>query len=242
MDNIYQTATIVKIEKETDKLSNFTLDKGIEAKPGQYLMVWLPRINEKPFGIALDNPLTLSIARVGPFTEIIHKLRKGDKLTFRGPYGTYFEPKGKKLLLIGGGYGVVPLYFLATSIPKKARKNISIIIGAKTKRELPFVAKFKNLGCKVSLSTDDGSAGVEGFSTDLAQKLLSKNKYSSVYTCGPQIMMEKIASICKKQKIFCQVSLEKLFKCGGMGLCGECSFKGKLVCKDGPVFSGYILL
>jgi dihydroorotate dehydrogenase electron transfer subunit len=55
-------------------------------------------------------------------------------------------------------------------------------------------------------------------------------------------MMKKIAELCQKKKVFCQVSMEKYFKCGGMGLCGECSCKGKLVCTDGPVFSGKILI
>lgn len=242
MRNIYQTSKINKIERETVKVKTFVLNTSIEAKPGQYVMVWLPRINEKPFGVVSNNPLTLSIANVGSFTQKIHQLKAGDKLTFRGPYGTSFKIKGKKILLVGGGYGFVPLYFLATLVPKSKRKNITVIIGAKTKSDLPFVLKFRKLGCQVKVTTDDGSAGFKGFTTQFADLLLTKEKYNGVYTCGPEIMMKKIAEICCQKKIFCQVSMEKIFKCGGIGLCGECNYKEKLVCKDGPVFDGKLLI
>jgi len=238
--NIYKTVKIVKIENESDKVKTFILDKKIKAKPGQYVMVWLPGINEKPFGIVNDDPLTFSIAKVGPFTEKIHQLKVGDRLTYRGPYGTSFLPKNGQILLIGGGYGVVPLYFLASII--KNKRLAIVVIGAKTKSDIIFKSKFEKLGCKVKISTDDGSSGFKGFSTDLTQKLLEKEKFKAVYTCGPEIMMKKIAELCHEKRIFCQVGMERFFKCGGLGLCGECSCKGHMVCKDGPVFNGKILL
>lgn len=240
--NNYIATKINKIEKETAKVKTFILDKKIIAKPGQYVMVWFPRVNEKPFGIVSDNPLTLSVANVGPFTKQMHQLKKGNMIHFRGPYGSSFSIRGKKILFIAGGYGVVPLYFLALRIMKLKHKKITVIIGAKTKTDLIFANKFKRLGCRVQISTDDGSAGFKGFSTQLGERLIDKEKFDSVYTCGPEIMMKKIAEICKTRKIFCQISMEKMFKCGGIGLCGECSCKGKLVCKDGPVFNGSMLI
>lgn len=242
MKNNYQTAAIINIEKETEKVKNFILDTKIIAKPGQYVMVWIPGENEKPFGVVSSSPLMLSIAKVGPFTQKIHQLKIGDKLTFRGPYGSFYKIKGKEILLVGGGYGVVPLYFLALTTPKSKRKNITVVIGARSKSDLAFVKKFKNLGCNIFLSTDDGTAGHKGFSTELAEELMNKKHFDSVYTCGPEVMMKKVAMICQNRKIFCQVSLEKFFKCGGIGLCGECSFKGQLVCSSGPIFNGKILL
>lgn len=242
MDNKYKTTVIKNIEKENAIVKTFTLDISFDAKPGQYIMVWLPRINEKPFGIANSKPLTISVAKVGPFSEKIHQLKKGDKLSFRGPYGNSFTLKGKKILIVGGGYGVVPLYFFASSIPKEKRKNITAIIGAREKNLLAYVDKFKKLGCKVEIATDDGSVGFKGYTPDLAEKILNKEKFDSVYTCGPEIMMKKVAKICKDKRIFCQVSVEKFFKCGGIGLCGACSMDGNLVCKEGPVFEGKVLL
>lgn len=242
MDNIYKTARIKKIEKETDKVKNFILDTKIRARPGQYVMVWVPGLNEKPFGVVNPDPLTLSIARVGPMTEIIHKLKVRDKITFRGPYGQSFNVKNGKLLLVGGGYGVVPLYFLASIISPKKRKQITVIIGARTKKELPFVNKFKKLGCKVLVTTDDGSSGFKGFTTQLAEKILEKEKFNTIYSCGPMVMMKKIAQISRVKKIFCQVSLESFFKCGGYGICGECCYDGLIVCREGPVVDGKVLL
>lgn len=242
MRNRYTTTTIKKIEKENEKIKNFVLNKNVEAMPGQYVMVWLPGLNEKPFGVVNPSPLTLSVANVGPFSGKMHQLKVGDKLTFRGPYGSFFIPKGDKMVFAGGGYGVVPLYFFALKIPKAKRKSITVVVGAKTKNELCFISKFRKLGCKVLIATDDGSDGFKGFTTDLLEQLLKKERVDGVYTCGPEIMMKKIAELCNKNNIFCQVSIERHFKCGGIGLCGECGFDGRLVCKEGPVFNGKILL
>ncbi len=240
MKNRYITSTITKIKVETPKVKTFVLSIDIKAKPGQYVMVWLPGINEKPFSIVSCLPLTLSIAAVGPFTNKIHQLKVGDKLTFRGPYGKFFKIKGKRILLVGGGYGTAPLYFLAQEASKLKRKKVTVIIGARTKSELAFVSKFKKMRCKVLTTTDDGSSGFKGFTPQLVEELIKKEKFDSAYTCGPEIMMKKIAETCKRKKIFCQISMERIFKCG-IGLCGECSCRGKLVCRDGPVFNGKIL-
>lgn len=242
MKNKYKTAKIIKIERETSNIKNFVLGTKIKSQPGQYVMVWLPGENEKPFSLAEGNPLTLSIAKVGPFTKKLHQLKEGDDLSYRGPYGKGFELKGKRVLMVGGGYGTVPLYYLALKASQRLRKNIYVIIGARTKAFLPFVTKFRAIGCKILTTTDDGSTGFPVFTTELTQVLLRKKRIDSVYTCGPEIMMKKIAELCLRKKVFCQVSMEKYFKCGGLGLCGECSCKGKLVCVDGPVFNGTFLL
>ena len=240
MKNKYITTTITKIKSETDKVKTFTLNHSIKAKPGQYVMVWIPQVQEKPFGVVSDNPLTLSIANVGLFTKKIHDLKVGNKLTFRGPYGKSFKVKGKKIILIGGGYGVVPLYFLATKLVK-LKKQCTVIIGARNKLDLVFVNQFRKLGCDIKVSTDDGSKGFKGFSTQLFDKIIARQKFDSVYACGPEVMMKKISAMCHIKKIFCQVSMERLIKCA-VGVCGECSCGGKLVCKDGPVFDSKILL
>lgn len=238
----YQTAKITHIERETRRLKTFTLNTSIAAKPGQYVMLWAPGINEKPFGVLTANPLRLSIANVGLFTQYIHTLKVGDKMTFRGPYGSSFTIRGKRPLLVGGGYGVVPLYLLAQSFSAAVRRKTTMVIGAKTKKDLAFVSKFKSLGCRVQTSTDDGSVGFHGFSTDVVNKILHSDQTDSIYACGPESMMKKIAFMARETHTPCQVSVERYFKCGGMGLCGSCSFNGKLVCVDGPVFPGSALL
>jgi len=127
----------------------------------------------------------------------------------------------------------VPLYFLAKKL--KGKKASRVLLGAKTKKELLFRRKFKALGLKIKVSTDDGSLGFKGFITDLLADILAKNKVSCVYSCGSEMMLAKIAQLCDKFKIKYQLSLEALIKCG-FGVCGSCSRGGQRICKDGPVF------
>lgn len=242
MKHNYITAKIISIKEETPRVRTFTLNTTLKAKPGQYIMLWIPGVNEKPFGVVTNNPLRLSIANVGPFTREVHNLKIGDSMTFRGPYGSSFRAPDRHPLLIGGGYGVVPLFLLAQSFTPAIKRNSYVVIGARTKADLTFVVKFKSLGCRVVVSTDDGTAGFKGFSTDLAGNILQKNHIDCIYTCGPEVMMKKIAQMAHDSHIFCQVSIERVFKCGGIGLCGSCGFNGKLACVDGPVFSGKELL
>lgn len=242
MKHNYVTTTIAAIEQETPKVKNIMLAMDVEAKPGQYVMVWMPGVHEKPFGVVTTKPFMISVANVGPFTQQIHDLKVGDPLTFRGPYGSSFAPKGKKHLLVGGGYGVVPLYFLACELLKDKSNSVHVLVGSRTKEDLPFVQKFKDLGCTVTLSTDDGSAGFKGYAPDAAREIIEKETFDAVYTVGPLIMMKKVAELAREKKLYCQVSAEGHFKCGGIGLCGACSYKGKLTCVDGPIFDSTILL
>jgi len=109
----YKTAKIISIKDENYRVRTITLDAAVHAQPGQFVMVWLPGVDEKPFCVAQDQPLRLTIAKVGPFTEKLFALKQGDCLSFRGPLGSGFTlPKdAKEILLIGGGYGVAPIRF-----------------------------------------------------------------------------------------------------------------------------------
>lgn len=227
---------VKKIIKENFRTKTFVTDAKIKAKPGQFIMVWLPRKAEKPFSITDNNPLTFTVMTVGPFTKTLNtQIKKGDKVWYRGPFGkgTFKEVKGKKIL-VSGGCGCVPLYFLTKKL--KIKKASRVIVGAKTKKELLFEKRFKKLGFKVIVTTDDGSAGIKGFTTDVLEKILAKEKIACVYGCGPELMLKKIANICKRFKTKYQLSLEALMKCG-FGVCGSCSRGEKLICHDGPVFS-----
>lgn len=228
--------TVKKIIKENFRTKTFVTDTKIKAKPGQFIMVWLPGKAEKPFSLTDNNPLSFTVMSVGNFTRTLNnQIREGDRVWYRGPFGKgiFKTLKGKKVL-VAGGCGCVPLYFFAKTIKKK--KSCQIIVGAKTKKELLFNKRFKQLGFKVTITTDDGSAGLKGFTLDVLEKILNKEKISCVYGCGPEIMLKKIALKCKEFKVNFQLSLEALMKCG-FGVCGSCSRGGKLVCQDGPVFS-----
>ena len=222
---------ITKVEREGIRVKTFYLDSDLEAKPGQFAMVWLPGLDEKPFCIAGVKPLKLSVANVGPFSSKMHGLKKGDSVWVRGPFGNGFSLKGKKVIMVGGGYGIAPLRFLEEKARGKGIKVI-FIMGAKTCGELMKKPEAK----AVNVCTDDGSEGVRGFVTEYLEVAL-KEKPDCVYACGPERMLVKVMEICGNAKVECQLSLERHMKCG-FGLCGQCSLGGVMVCKDGPVFTG----
>ncbi|MBK7199004.1 hypothetical protein [Candidatus Amarolinea dominans] len=99
------------------------------ARPGQFAMVWLPNVNERPLSLLDADPVRFTVARVGAFTAALHDLRLGDRLWVRGPLGQGFTVRGRHLLLVGGGYGVAPLHFLARAA-LAAGAQVSVVIGA----------------------------------------------------------------------------------------------------------------
>jgi len=238
MNNRIEQPITLKIEdiiNEAKDIKSFVFKYNINAKPGQFIMLWIPRLDEKPFGISYQdkNKFAITVSKVGPFTEKLHKMKKGDIVGIRGPYGNSFELKGKEIVLVAGGYGVAPLACLAdTAIKNNIRYNF--IIGAKSKQYLLFQKRFKNL----LFSTDDGSFGHKGFATDLLENVLKTKKPNCVYTCGPELMMKRVVELCDKYNVDCELSLERYIKCG-FGICGQCTVDplGIRMCKEGPVIS-----
>jgi dihydroorotate dehydrogenase electron transfer subunit len=225
---------IKSVVEENKNTKTFLFDKTIEAQPGQFVMVWIPKLDEKPFSISYTNPFGITIRKVGPFSEKLFQMNRGEKLGIRGPYGNSFELKGKRVCLISGGYGIIPLILFAENAKKK-KPSITSIVGAKTKDDLLFLDRMKKSCSKVIVTTNDGTFGEKGFATDVLESLLKKEKFDCVYTCGPEIMMKKVFDICEEHKIECQASLERYMKCG-FGLCGACCLDDVRVCRDGPIF------
>jgi dihydroorotate dehydrogenase electron transfer subunit len=225
---IHNIVKIKKIVKENSTTKTFFLEGSIDYKPGQFIMLWIPGIDEKPFSLSSVNPAAVTVEKKGRFTQKLFSMKVGDKLGIRGPYGNGFEIK-ENAIVVAGGCGYAPLAPLIEKLTKPA-----IIFGCRTKRMLLFRERFKKL--RPMLCTDDGSLGFKGFTSDLLRNVLKKRKFSIVYTCGPEVMMKKVFDICEEKKIECQASLERFMFCG-MGICGSCACDGKLVCKDGPVFS-----
>jgi len=230
---------IKEIIQENQNTKTFVLNKptDFDPKPGQFAMVWIPRIDQKPISISDANNETISLTvfkRGGKFTTKLFELKPGNKLGIQGPYGNGFTIQGNKIILVAGGYGIAPLYFLAKEA-KKQNIEVTVIAGAKTKELLLFEQKIKNINAKFIACTDDGSHGKKGFVTEQLKELQLEN-YSAVYTVGPEKMMLAVKNLCKnKTKMF--ASLERRMKCG-FGVCGSCALDdtGLRVCKDGPVF------
>ena len=246
-----QTVRIREIRDETRTIRTFVLDaEAPEAEPGQFIMLWLPGVDEKPMSIASPAPLTVTVARVGPFSTALHQRKAGDRVGWRGPYGRGFSlDEERPALLVGGGSGVGPIYFLAA---RAIRRGIptTVALGARTASELLYVERFRALGADPILATDDGTAGYHGYVTNAIPQFAIPNSQfairnsqsfdkaqdkSPIYACGPEPMLVALHRLCRKRSIPGQLSLERYMKCG-FGICGQCALNGFLVCQDGPVF------
>jgi dihydroorotate dehydrogenase electron transfer subunit len=232
-----EVVAIKDIWDETRTIRTFVLDAAVEdAEPGQFIMLWLPGVDEKPLAIARPDPLTVTAARVGPFSTALHQRVIGDRVGWRGPYGAGFVlHQHRQALLVAGGYGAAPLYFLAT---KAVERGISAVValGARTALDLPYVGWFEELGVELLVATDDGSLGQRGTITDAISRFLADHPSLTVYACGPELMLLALHRLCIEHAIPGQLSLERYMKCG-FGICGQCALDDLLVCQDGPVFT-----
>jgi dihydroorotate dehydrogenase electron transfer subunit len=233
-------ARIVGLVDEGPKVRTLVLDLRLEAEPGQFVMAWLPGFDEKPFSLVRADPVTLTVARAGPFSTAIQALRTGESLWLRGPLGRLFtlppvDPSGPglPLLLIGGGYGVAPLYFVAERACLSGW-TASMVIGARTAADVIFGERFEALGVRVAITTDDGSMGQQGVATRAAERLLDGAAHRAIYACGPEPMLEAVERLARKRGLPAQLSYERYMRCG-FGVCGSCAREGWLVCSDGPV-------
>ncbi len=231
--------THIKTENVTTK--TFTLDGALDARPGQFVMAWLPGVDEKPFSLAGADPIRLTIAAVGPFSHAVHRLRLGDRLWLRGPLGIGYnlpDQPGQKILQIGGGYGVAPLFYLAKTAIEEAHHQPTMIIGARGEGQLLLADQFEALGVPLYLTTEDGSVGLRGQVTEAMAEVLadSTTRPAVVYACGPTGMLAAVAAVCQAGSIPYQLAWEAHMRCG-IGLCGSCEVgDGWLTCLDGPVF------
>jgi dihydroorotate dehydrogenase electron transfer subunit len=234
-----QVSRVAGRTNESSKVCTLVLDRHLEAKPGQFVMAWLPGLDEKPFSLVGSAPVTLTVAQVGPFSTAIHGLEIGDRLWLRGPLGQPFtlpgtaSPKAESLLFMGGGYGVAPLHYLAEHA-QAVGWPVHMIIGARTAEDVVFANRFAALGAGVTITTDDGSLGQRGVVTDAAEALLDKRGFAALYACGPEPMLDAVERLARARQLPAQLSYERYMRCG-FGVCGSCAREGWLVCRDGPV-------
>ncbi|MBI4235690.1 dihydroorotate dehydrogenase electron transfer subunit [Candidatus Peregrinibacteria bacterium] len=248
-DSRFATIAISKIVEENAITKTFIFEYPLGGLPGQFLMMWLPGIDEKPMSVAYDDgkEFWVTICKVGPFSEAMHGLKVGDRVGIRGPLGTHYEiGEGDHLVLVAGGYGAAPMYFVANQAVLMGCQ-VDFILGARNKDLLLYPEKILGLGenVKLHIATNDGSLGHKGFVTEVLDEVLAENggakgkgKINKVFTCGPEVMMKAVGDVCDKYKVKAWMSMEKYMKCG-VGVCGQCALDdtGDLVCKDGPVMS-----
>lgn len=251
LERNHNKPTICRIEKVIDETPTvrtliFSDDVMSNVLPGQFAMVWIPGVNELPMSVMITQEkgkAAFTIRKYGQASTALYNTRAGQLIGVRGPYGNSFDIKDGKLLLIGGGTGLVPLMRLLKFL--KPTNDVTMIMGAKTRAEV-FFEDFatKLLGDKkhqIIVATEDGTYGKKGLVTDVMDDLCQSTKFDAVYTCGPELMMAKVVQIATSKEMFVQASLERMMKCG-VGICGSCCVNDDLVCKDGTIFDGVHLL
>ncbi|MBS3809595.1 MAG: dihydroorotate dehydrogenase electron transfer subunit [Desulfobacterales bacterium] len=234
-----------------------------DAVPGQFVTLRLPGQEEpllrRPFSIhrlltAGENALQMEILYrvVGGFTRRLSRQAPEGLLDMLGPVGHGFTVSSHEqpVVLAAGGIGVAPLVFLAERL-KHAGTDMSLVtifLGGLTKTDILCDEIFSGQGAKVSVATEDGTAGVKGLVTDPLNHWLEKNSPAMIYACGPHAMLKAVGAIAKSRDIPCEVSIETLMACG-LGVCMGCAVsagdteKGyRHVCKDGPVFDAKVLV
>ncbi|MEA3254925.1 MAG: dihydroorotate dehydrogenase electron transfer subunit [Candidatus Altiarchaeota archaeon] len=229
---------VLDVRKETPTVNTIVLEKKIKAEAGQFFMLWIPGVGEKPYAFSrLDDYLEFTAKDVGLFSGKMCGLRRGDLVGIRGPYGDgYFKLSRKNICFIAGGVGIAPLMPLIEGQGGSGR-NLSVILGVNTGSELLFIDRIKETNAELLIATDDGSLGEKCFCHEVFSK--SVKKFDQILCCGPEPLMREVLKIAIHRKIPSQFSLERYMKCG-IGLCGSCSIDptGLLVCRDGPVFTG----
>lgn len=223
-------------------LANCTLP---EIYPGQFVNILVPAEGvflRRPISICyydhLSNELWLMVKAAGKGTEVLCRSKAGDTYSILLPLGKGFvlpSAPGNRVLLIGGGVGVAPLYFLAKWLESLGVK-VTTLMGARNASELLFADKFSAIG-DLLVSTDDGSEGEHGLVT---MNSGLDGDWDQFYVCGPLPMMKAVAGIAAQRGVDCQVSLENRMACG-LGACLCCvedtAEGNKCVCTEGPVFN-----
>ena len=222
------------------------------AKPGMFVHVLVDApegfILRRPFSLleAENNAVRFVYKVVGEGTKTLSEKRAGEFLNVLGPLGNpYAVDSGtKRIILVAGGYGVSPTYYLSRELKKKRfTGEIISIIGARTKSLLMYQKEFQKIGVKVFITTNDGSSGQKGIVTDILQNIFhegASKPETQVFACGPYAMLKEVASLCAKFSVPCQVSMEQQLGCG-LGACLGCVIKTargyERVCTEGPVFN-----
>ena len=234
---------IKKIIKEAKDIKTYEFDVEFRSKPGQFVMLWIPRVDEIPVGVAYEGggKSGVMVCEVGEATRALGKMKVGEYVGIRGPAGTEFRlgPDQKKVAMVAGGYGVSPLHHLAEEIHDQV-DSIDFIYGAKSNGVMALRSRLESLSkVKTHYATDDGTCGIKGYSTDVLENLMEKNKYDVIFTVGPEPMMVKVVEIATAARIPVQLSLARWIKCA-FGVCGQCAVDGKglRMCVNGPVISG----
>ncbi len=219
-----------------------------KARPGQFVIVRLHDRGERiPLSLADIDPaggtISLIVMAVGKTTNEMVLLNQGDDiLDLCGPLGqpTHIEKVGR-VVIVGGGFGVAPLYPIARAY-KTAGNEVAVIMGARSADLLVYEDEMRTVADEVIVTTDDGSKGTKGLVTDVLVRELTCRPAGLVVSVGPAIMMRFVAEATRPFGVRTVVSLNPIMV-DGTGMCGGCRVtvggKTMFACVDGPEFDGH---
>lgn len=242
-----------------------------QAVPGQFVMIREPHRSDpilgRPFALydtyldANGQPAGIDVVYlvVGKMTGLMSTWRVGDQAEIWGPLGNGFpSPTSGRLLLVAGGIGQTPFLAIAREALGKRKYGVSngrpiselpdqvtLCYGVRSQEYLAGLDDFGDVGLNVRIATDDGSRGHHGYVTDLLRDELNRSSHdTTVYCCGPELMMHAVARLCEERAVTCFLSLETPMACG-FGACFSCVTKVRVpdqpwdyrrVCVEGPIF------
>jgi NAD(P)H-flavin reductase len=250
---------VLKFRRETKDVFSLetqpeTGESGFPFSPGQFNMVYVFGVGEVPLSISGDpaqtKTLTHTIRGVGWVTQALQKMKKGDMIGVRGPFGTPWpmqEIAGNDVVIVAGGVGLAPvrpaIYQLLAE--RERYGNISILYGARSPDDMLYGKELKKwrgrFDLHVDVTVDFAKRGWMG-NVGVVTQLLPKAPFDPLNTvamvCGPEIMMRFTVVELQRQGIEdtgIYITMERNMKCA-VGFCGHCQFGPEFVCKDGPVF------
>jgi len=260
-EDIYipEMATVLRSEPMTakERFLEFKLDSGKELghKPGQFAEVSILGIGEAPISISSsptqNGSFQMVVRNAGNVTRAMHRLKPGDKVGIRGPFGTHFPVdsvmKGKDIIFVCGGLGIVPTRAAIKYVldNREDYGDVTIFFGAKTPAERLFIDEFvewtsrMNVDCMECVDRGDEQwTGNVGVITTLMTDMIVDPQKTVATVCGPPVMYKFVIQSLYKMGMVAEniyLSMERRMKCG-VGKCGHCQINQLYVCQDGPVF------
>lgn len=217
-------------------------------EPGQFVNISVPgdptQLVRIPVSFSAVDPgggeVETVYAVVGDGTRRLSEMSPGDSSNVLGPCGHGWRPGEGRALVIAGGVGITPIVALGRALGESG-SGFDAIVGAQTADKVWGADELARAGAgTVVVTTDDGTRGMRGLTTDAMARLVAGRSYGRVFSCGPEPMMRGVAELAREASIPCQVSMERMMTCG-FGACNTCNVamaRGGYAsaCMDGPVF------